>query len=81
MKWYISLGLMLAVAVGFYFHVLTVDPLSVVILMVMLLNNHNLIRRQEQTAELIKKSHDVTATNQKVTLDALKQIRADLRKL
>lgn len=81
MRWYVSAIILSALAVGVYFHVVTFDPVSFVMLAVVLLNNHNLMQRQEQTAELIKKSHDVTVANQKLVLDSIKRINADLRKL
>lgn len=81
MKWYMSLALLIAIGAGFYLHLMTFDPLTFVVVIVLLWNNHNLMLRQEQTAELIRKSHEVTAANQKSVLESLKTIMHRLKQL
>lgn len=80
MKWYISAAIVVGLAVGIYLRVITFDPISAVLLVVVLVNNHNLMLRQEQTAELIRKSHDVTAANAKALADMTKRIQNTINK-
>lgn len=80
MKWYIYLILFAILGTGFYFHLLSIDPLNIILLIVLLITQRGNTVRQEQLAELIKKSHEVTTTNQKIIFDQLKRISNEVRK-
>lgn len=80
MRWYWSVFILIALAAGVYFHFITFDPISFIMLAVLLFNTHILMQRQEQMVEFIKKSHDVITANQKIILDTAKATRADLKK-
>ena len=79
MKWYIACAILLAVCGGLYFGVFKLDPISLVLLCVVLWNNHVLMRRQREAAEMMKKSHDVLAANQKTLHEAMKNVLGRLR--
>lgn len=65
---------------GFYLHFFSIDPLSLVIIGMLLWNNVVAMNRQQQLADLISKSHNVSAENQKAVLTGIQAVRSELRK-
>ncbi len=74
-----SLLLVLLLGLGFYFKVLSVDPVSCILLGVLLWNNSVNMARQQQLGEFMSKSYSTLASNQKEILRAINAVRSDVR--
>lgn len=79
MKKLISLLVALGIGTGFYFGLFKIDPLSFVIVALILWNDLTATKRIEQLAAVLKKSHEVLATNDREIVKRIEMTRTDIR--
>jgi hypothetical protein len=80
MKWGIALILLVLVVAGMRFHLLAFDPLTFMLMVVVLWNNNVLMDRQQQTADVIAKSHSFVVSNQKEILRRIDSVITEVKK-
>lgn len=69
------------IGAGFYFKIVTLDPLSIVIIAMLLWNSAVSNQRQAELARLQAKSHEIVVANQKLILKAIENVNYSVRKL
>lgn len=79
MRWWVALVILVAIGLGIWARIVTFDPLSLVTIVVLLWNNNVMMERQQQTADVIKKSHEIVTANQKAILENLKRITIQVK--
>ena len=81
MKRWVSLLILIALGFGVYHRYVTFDPLSLLIIVVLMWNNLVLMGHNQQLANLIQQSSRLIVDNQKAIFTKIDNVRADLRRI
>lgn len=79
MRSWVSAVIVLGVVLGFYFKIFSVDPISAVLLVVLLFTQHVSMERQQKLADVISKSHEIITANQKHILKEVQAVRLEVK--
>ena len=81
MKAWFAILILIVIAVLAYFRVITFDPITYIMLGILLYQTHVLMQRQQQQVDAYVKMHGIVTKNQKAIHDEIKGVRSEIRKL